>query len=58
MAAGVSQLLRGLLFGVPSIDGVSTVSVLFLFFTIALLAAYVPSRQATRIDPVDALRYE
>jgi ABC-type antimicrobial peptide transport system permease subunit len=33
-AAGVSQLLRGLLFGVHSIDGVSTVTVLFLFFTL------------------------
>jgi predicted permease len=58
LAAGASFLLRGALFGVHTIDGLSCVFVSLLFLAIALLAAYVPSRRAMQVDPVVALRYE
>jgi predicted permease len=58
LAVGVSYLLRGLLYGLNTVDGVSFAGVSLLFLAIALLAAYPPSRQAIRVDPTVALRYE
>jgi predicted permease len=58
LAVGASYLLRGILFGLHIVDGISFVGVSLLFLAIALLAAYPPSRRATRVDPVVALRYE
>jgi len=57
-AIGVAQLMRAILFGVTTLDAVSYVGVSALFFTIAMLAAYLPARKATRVDPMVALRYE
>ena len=58
LALGASYLLRGVLYGLHTIDGISFVTVSILFLAIALLAAYLPSRRATRVDPMVALRYE
>ena len=55
---GLTRLLSSLLFGVSPLDlptyGVVTVSL----GAIALLATYVPARQATIVSPVEALRGE
>jgi len=58
LAVGASYLLRGILFGLHTVDGISFVGVSLLFLTIALLAAYPPSRRSMRGDPIVALRYE
>jgi MacB-like periplasmic core domain/FtsX-like permease family len=58
LAAGASYLLRGILYGMSAVDGVSFLGTSVLFLAIALFAAYVPSRHAMRVDPVVALRYE
>jgi predicted permease len=58
LAIGASYLLRGVLYGVNRIDGVSVVGVSVMFLAIALLASYMPSRRAMQVDPMVALRYE
>jgi predicted permease len=58
LAVGASLLLRNVLFGLSALDGVSFGVVSVLFLTTALIAAYAPSRRATRVNPVVALRCE
>jgi predicted permease len=58
LAVGVSYLLRGLLYGVRTVDAISFIGVSVLFLAIALLASYPPARRAMRLDPSAALRYE
>jgi predicted permease len=57
-AAVASRVLRALLFGLSTLDGISFLGVSIFFLIIALLAAYMPARPATRVDPMVALRYE
>jgi ABC-type antimicrobial peptide transport system permease subunit len=58
LSVGASYLLRGLLYGLHTVDGISFAGVSLLFLSVALLAAYRPARRAMRVDPVVALRYE
>jgi ABC-type antimicrobial peptide transport system permease subunit len=58
LATGASYLLRGALHGLHTVDPVSFGGVSLMFIAVSLLAAYVPSRRAMRVDPVVALRYE
>lgn len=55
-AAGASRILHSFLFGLSAVDPISFAGVGALFLFIALLAAYVPARRATRIDPLVTLR--
>jgi predicted permease len=58
LAVGASYLLRGVLYGVSRVDGVSFGGVSLLVVAIALLATYLPSRRAMRVEPMAALRSE
>jgi len=58
LAAATSRVLRRLLFGLPTLDPVTFGGALVLFAAVGLAACYLPARRATRISPVDALRYE
>jgi putative ABC transport system permease protein len=58
VSLGVTRLMTSLLFGVSATDPFTFVGVAALLTLVALLASYVPSRRAMRLDPNDALRYE
>jgi ABC-type antimicrobial peptide transport system permease subunit len=57
-AAAMTRYLEALLFGLAPLDPSTFVAVAGLFIGMALLASYVPTRRALRIDPVVALRAE
>lgn len=52
----VSRLLTGLLFQVSATDPATYAAVACVLSGVAVLAAYLPARRATRIDPLAALR--
>jgi len=57
-AFGLTRLLSSFLFEVRPRDPVVFIASPILLVVIALLAAWVPARRATRVDPVNALRWE
>ncbi len=57
-ALAATRLLRAYLFGVGVNDPLTFVTVPLLLMAVALAASYVPSRRATLVDPVIALKYE
>jgi predicted permease len=57
-AFGLSRLIASFLFGVKTSDPLVFITVPLVLSAVALLAVWIPARRATRIDPVNALRYE
>ncbi|MPZ19611.1 MAG: FtsX-like permease family protein [Luteitalea sp.] len=57
-AAGVTRVLQRFLFGVTPTDPIAFTIVTLLLLAVGLMAAWLPARRATRIDPCAALRAE
>jgi ABC-type lipoprotein release transport system permease subunit len=57
-ALALGRLARSLLFGLEANDPASIVAAAGVLTTIALGAAYLPARRASRVDPMSALRAE
>jgi putative ABC transport system permease protein len=58
LAFVLGRLIKSQLFGISSADPLTLVVTTLLTGVAALLAAWIPTRRATRVDPMVALRYE
>jgi predicted permease len=58
MGFAVERLMNSMLFNAGGVDVVAYVIVVPALFAVTMLAAYVPARRASRIEPTQALRYE
>jgi ABC-type antimicrobial peptide transport system permease subunit len=54
----VSQTMRSVLYGVTASDPATYAGVVFAVVASAAVAMWVPTRRATRLDPVRSLRAE
>jgi putative ABC transport system permease protein len=57
-AFAATRLLNSLLFGVGASDPVTFAGIVLLVSAVGFIAAWVPARRATRVDPIVALRAE
>lgn len=55
-AAGLSHLLKSLLFGITNVDPITYGGITVLLLCVAFLASWFPARRAALIDPMLALR--
>jgi ABC-type antimicrobial peptide transport system permease subunit len=58
LAVGASFLLRAILYGLGIFDVASYAGVSGFFLAVAIVASYLPSRRAMKLDPMVALRFE
>jgi predicted permease len=57
-AFAATRLLRSMLFGVTTTDVATFVVVSVLILLVAVFACFIPARRASKVDPMEALRYE
>jgi putative ABC transport system permease protein len=58
LVRAMSQVMAQMLFGVQAMDPATFVAIPVVLLAVALLACLIPARRATRVDPLQALRYE
>ena len=57
-AVSLERLASGLFYGLSDLDPMSTAPAVGILALVAGVAAYLPARRASRVDPSTALRYE
>ena len=53
-----ARLIESLLYEIPPRDPLTYISVCLILGFVAVVASYVPAARATRLDPMEALRFE
>ena len=54
----LTRLMSSLLYTISATDPLTFGSVMIILLSVALIACYIPSRRAMRVDPIVALRHE
>jgi predicted permease len=57
-AAGLTRLMKSLLFGVSPLDPLTYAAIPLVLAVCAVVASYLPARRAAAVDPAEALRAE
>ncbi len=57
-AAALGHVMSDYIFGIASTDPITLAGASFLLIGVALFASYLPAWRATKVDPIQALRYE
>jgi putative ABC transport system permease protein len=57
-ALGITRLLASELYGVSPADPATFLAAAVLMASVTLLACYIPTRRAMRVDPILALRHQ
>jgi putative ABC transport system permease protein len=57
-AAGLTRLLKGLLYETRALDPATFVAMAGLLLAVALFASYLPARRAASVSPIEAMRGE
>ena len=57
-ASAASRPIASLLFGLTPVDPLTIAAAVVVMLVLSSLAAYLPARRASRVDPMVALRYE
>jgi len=58
LALGSTRFIASFLFGVQPTDRATFVGSMGVLAVVAVVAAYLPARRASRVDPIEALREE
>jgi putative ABC transport system permease protein len=58
LALSATTVVRSLLYGIEPNDLATFLSATLFLLAVSLAASYIPARRASRLDPLDALRYE